>query len=144
MPRFFTWAEAQAALPEIEKPVRRAVALKATLQETQGEIESVNEKVRLAGGALIDRGKLRETVARRDAAMNELRETLTALQERGCLVKDLDLGLLDFPTLLRGEEVYLGWALGEASIGFWHGVSDGYRGRKPIDQDFLDNHRGES
>jgi len=51
---------------------------------------------------------------------------------------------VDFPTLLRGDEVYLCWRLGEPCIGFWHGVDEGFRGRKPVDRDFLDNHRGDS
>ena len=59
------------------------------------------------------------------------------------LVKDLDSGLIDFPTLFRGDEVYLCWKLGESGIGFWHKIEDGFPGRKPIDQDFKDNHRGE-
>jgi hypothetical protein len=144
VPRYFTLAEAQSLVPQVEKQVRRAVSLKAALEEAQSEIEGESERVRLTGGALVDRNKLRDTIARRDAAAIQLRDTLTALQERGCLVKDLDLGLLDFPTRLRGEEVYLCWKLGEPAIAFWHGVDDGYRGRKPIDQDFLDHHRGES
>jgi hypothetical protein len=144
VPRFFTLSEAQSLLPEVEKQVRRAVSLKAVLQEAQGEIEGVSDKVRATGGALVDRRKLRDTIARRDAAALQLRDTLTALQERGCLVKDLDAGLLDFPTQLRGEEVYLCWKLGEATIAFWHGLNDGFGGRKPIDQDFLDQHLGES
>jgi hypothetical protein len=50
---------------------------------------------------------------------------------------------VDFPTLFRGVEVYLCWKLGESGIEFWHGVDEGFRGRKPIDQDFLDHHEGD-
>jgi len=65
------------------------------------------------------------------------------VQEIGCLIKDIDVGLVDFPTSLRGVEVYLCWKLGESGISFWHGVDEGFRGRKPIDKDFLDNHQGD-
>jgi hypothetical protein len=58
-------------------------------------------------------------------------------------VKDLDTGLVDFPTMYRGVEVCLCWKLGEGAIGYWHGVDEGFRGRKPIDQDFRDQHRGD-
>ena len=75
--------------------------------------------------------------------MHRLREAIEQMQELGCVIKDLDTGLLDFPTLFRGKEVYLCWKLGEPSIGFWHGVDEGFRGRKPIDQDFLDHHEGD-
>ena len=64
------------------------------------------------------------------------------MQEIGCLIKDLDIGLIDFPTTYRGEEVYLCWKLGEPGIEYWHGVDEGFRGRKPIDQDFLDTPPG--
>jgi len=63
------------------------------------------------------------------------------LQDLGCLVKDLDTGLVDFPALFRGQEVYLCWKLGEPSIEFWHGVDEGFRGRKAIDSDFRDHSR---
>jgi hypothetical protein len=56
------------------------------------------------------------------------------------VVKDLDTGLLDFPTLYQGREVYLCWRLGESQINYWHGVDEGFAGRKAIDDDFLANH----
>ena len=64
--------------------------------------------------------------------------------ETGCLVKDLDKGLVDFPTLFRGEEVYLCWKMDEPAIQFWHSVEEGFSGRKQIDQEFRDNHRGDA
>ena len=51
--------------------------------------------------------------------------------------------LVDFPTLFKGVEVYLCWKLGEPAIDFWHGIDEGFRGRKPIDKEFLDHHRGD-
>jgi len=56
------------------------------------------------------------------------------VQEFGCVIKDLDMGLIDFPTLLRGVEVYLCWKLGEPTIAHWHGTSEGFASRKPIDE----------
>ena len=58
-------------------------------------------------------------------------------------MKDLDTGLVDFPTLFRGQEVYLCWKLGEPSIEYWHSVDQGFRGRKPIDRDFRDHLEGD-
>ncbi len=68
---------------------------------------------------------------------------LETFEQSGVLVKDLEKGLADFPTLLRGEEVYLCWKLDEDAIKFWHGTNEGFAGRKAIDQDFLDHHEGE-
>jgi hypothetical protein len=58
-------------------------------------------------------------------------------------VKDLDIGLIDFRCYYHGEEVYLCWKLGEPGIAWWHGLEEGYRGRRPIDEEFLKHHRGE-
>src|SRR5437773_2267938 len=64
-------------------------------------------------------------------------ETIKAALERilwtGCLVKDLDMGLLDFPAVIDKEEVYLCWKLGEDRIRFYHRQDEGYAGRKPLD-----------
>jgi hypothetical protein len=95
------------------------------------------------GGVLVDHSQILEQKNRRESTALHLKEALERVQENGCLVKDLDLGLVDFPTRYHGEEVYLCWKLGEKRIQFWHGVQEGFRGRKPIDQEFLDHHQGE-
>jgi hypothetical protein len=100
-------------------------------------------RVSMMGGMAMDRDKAIDARNRRDAVAAKLRGAVEQVQELGCVVKDLDTGLIDFPTLFRGEEVYLCWRLGEPAIGFWHGVDEGFRGRKAIDQDFLENHRGD-
>jgi hypothetical protein len=143
VPRYFTLAQAQAALPQVEESLRQAIALKSSLDEVEEEWSGESERIRMSGGALVHREKLVAIVKRQESIAAQIRSLLTAIQERGCLVKDLDMGLLDFPTLFRDEEVYLCWKLGEPAITFWHPVRDGFRGRKPIDRDFLDNHRGE-
>ena len=84
-----------------------------------------------------------ETQRRRDSAASRLQAVMEAIQEHGCHVKDLDTGLLDFPTLYEGQEVYLCWRLGEQRIEFWHAIEDGFRGRKPIDAEFLAKHTGD-
>ena len=95
------------------------------------------------GGVQVDRGQVVEQKKSREEAALALKAAIERLQEFGCLVKDLDIGLIDFPTLFHGEEVYLCWKLGESGIRFWHGVDEGFRGRKPIDAAFLEQHRGE-
>ena len=55
------------------------------------------------------------------------------IQAAGVLVKDLDQGLLDFPSLREGEEILLCWHVGEGDIKYWHGLEEGFAGRKPID-----------
>ena len=81
--------------------------------------------------------------ARRDTSAAALKEIFERMEEMGVLIKDLDIGLIDFLTRYQGQEVCLCWKLGEDRIRFWHGLEEGFRGRKPIDKDFLDNHRGD-
>ncbi|HUA21473.1 MAG TPA: DUF2203 domain-containing protein [Bryobacteraceae bacterium] len=143
MPRFFSLRQAEQLLPEVESAIREAIALNTEYQQEEGEWQRFAQRVTLLGGVQADRAGLIEKKNRRAAAAQRLKDTLEKIQEFGCLVKDLDIGLVDFPTLWKGEEVYLCWRLGESGIHFWHGVHEGFRGRKPIDGDFLDNHRGE-
>jgi hypothetical protein len=63
----------------------------------------------------------------------ELRALLKSVAEMGVEVKDLDVGLIDFPSIRRGRTIYLCWKLGEGDrIGWWHEVDKGYAGRRPI------------
>jgi hypothetical protein len=139
----FTLAEAESLIPELERLMRQAVDSKPEYDETERSMRAFAERVMLMGGVNVDREEARAAKTRRDAVTTRLRETIGQVQEMGCIVKDLDMGLVDFPTLYRGRDVYLCWKLGEPSIGFWHGVEDGFAGRKPIDQDFRENHRGD-
>ncbi len=66
-------------------------------------------------------------------AFLEVRRMLGALQEAGIVVRDIDRGLIDFPALRDGEEVYLCWELGEDSVEYWHDLEAGYGGRQPLD-----------
>lgn len=143
MGRRFTLAEAQSLIPQVDTLLREAVALKADFQEAEQKLEAFSQRVTLMGGVLIDREKVIDARNRRDETGAKLRAAIEQVQEVGCVIKDLDIGLIDFPTLLRGVEVYLCWKLGEPAIAFWHGVDEGFRGRKAIDRDFLENHRGD-
>ncbi|HTP33554.1 MAG TPA: DUF2203 domain-containing protein [Candidatus Acidoferrales bacterium] len=143
MSRRFTHAEAQRLLPEVGRLLRDALDAKTEYQEAEKAIRELSERVMLMGGILVDRERSMDARARRDAAAAMLKSAVEAVQETGCLIKDLDIGLVDFPTLFNGVEVYLCWKLGEPAIQFWHGVDEGFKGRKPIDREFLAHHRGD-
>jgi len=143
MPKRFTLAEAQSLIPEVERMLRDAVRQKSDFDEAERALQSFIERLMLMGGVLVDRSQALQMRASRDEAAARLRSSIEQLRELGCVVKDLDIGLVDFPTLFRGQEVYLCWKLGEQSIEFWHGVDEGFRGRKPIDQEFRNQHRGD-
>jgi hypothetical protein len=143
MPKRFSHAEAQRLLPEVGRLLRDALDAKTEYQEAEKDIQDLSERVMLMGGVVVDRERALTSRSRRDAAAGMLKEAVESVQETGCLIKDLDIGLVDFPTLFRGVEVYLCWKLGEPGIEFWHSIDEGFRGRKAIDQDFLENHRGD-
>jgi hypothetical protein len=143
MAKRFTLVEAQSLIPEVESLLRQALDAKGGYQDAEQVIHRFSEHVMMMGGVMVDRERALESRARRDEAASRLRGRIEAVLETGCLVKDLEIGLVDFPTLLRGVEVYLCWKLGESGITFWHGVDEGFRGRKLIDQDFLDHHQGD-
>jgi len=143
MPRFFTLQQAEKVLPDVDSAIRRAIALKAQYERLETERQSFSQRMTLNGGMQVDRGQVMEQKKSREEAAAALKLAFEKLQDFGCLIKDLDVGLIDFPTLFHGEEVYLCWKLGETGIQFWHGVNEGFRGRKPIDAGFLEHHRGE-
>jgi len=144
MSRRFTLETAERLLPEIENRLREAIGVKAAFDEAQSELQAVAQRVMMLGGVLVDREKIHQNKLRRDQCAENLKNVIQNIQELGCLIKDLDIGLVDFPTLFRGEEVYLCWKLGEPGIAFWHGTHEGFAGRKPIDQEFRETHRGDA
>jgi hypothetical protein len=144
MPRYFTLEQAERTLPHVEAAIHRAIRFKSEYQQADEAFRDLSRKVMMSGGMAVDRETALSLRLTREQSAERLQETVKEIEEFGCLVKDLDIGLLDFPTLYRGREVYLCWRLGENRIEFWHGVDEGFRGRKAIDQEFLDNHRGDS
>jgi hypothetical protein len=143
MPRRFTLAEAQSLIPRVEPLLRQAIRLKGEYEEAAGEQRRFQEHLMMAGGVVVDRERAVDLRQRSEGAATRLKAVLDEVQQIGCVVKDLDIGLIDFMTSYRGEEVCLCWKLGEEDIAFWHGATEGFRGRKLIDQDFLDHHEGD-
>jgi hypothetical protein len=135
--------EAEALLPSIEAYLGRLLQLKNEHEQVSTQLNVINQRIMLAGGMVPPRDQVLELKKQKEAAARGLKETVEAIHETGCQVKDVEIGLIDFPTLYRGKEVYLCWKLGEEGISYWHRVEDGYQGRRPIDSEFLSNHRGD-
>lgn len=143
MSKRFTLTEARQLLPLVGRLLREAVALKTEYQESERQIQALSGQITLMGGMVVDRSRVLAARTQRDESGARLKQSLEQVQETGCVVKDLDIGLVDFPTLFKGREVYLCWKLGEEDITYWHGVEEGFAGRKPIDREFLEHHEGE-
>ena len=144
MARYFTVAQAEHALPEVERALRDALFQKAEHQAADGELNDGMQRIRMSGGSRVNPGPFLAMRARKDAATAKLREAFEKIEELGAQVKDLDIGLIDFLAHYQGRDVCLCWKLGEEGIHFWHTPDEGFRGRKPIDAEFLENHRGDA
>lgn len=131
-------------LPEVDRALRDALSHKAEYQAADAELNATMQGIRMAGGSRVNPGPILATRARRDASTGALREVFEKIEQMGVLVKDLDIGLIDFLTRYHGREVCLCWKLGEERVRFWHGTDEGFAGRKPIDDEFLENHRGDA
>ncbi|MFB3812922.1 MAG: DUF2203 domain-containing protein [Terriglobales bacterium] len=133
MDRTFTLDEANALLPVLETLLRGAIRNRKRVEELQKEVQELQHRVFLSGGALLNIGDLIAHRAEMERVTKDIQDKLQEIAAMGVQVKDLDIGLLDFPCIVGGEIVLLCWKLGESSITHWHTVSDGFKGRRPID-----------
>lgn len=131
-------------LPDVDRALRDALFHKAEYQAAEEMLNATMQGIRMAGGSRVNPGPILATRARRDASAGALREIFEKIEQMGVLIKDLDIGLIDFLTRYQGREVCLCWKLGEERIRFWHGTDEGFAGRKAIDDEFLENHRGDA
>lgn len=132
MATYFTRAEAEAMLPRVEPMLREMQTLRAQMAE-QGE--------RIAALRLNSMGNGHGGAQKVMAVQTELTELgkrvlaiLDELNELGILIKDPDTGLIDFPCLRDGHEIYLCWRLGESGIQWWHEIDAGFAGREPLEE----------
>ena len=131
-PRYFTLAEANAALEELRPLAEKMVAKRRELVDAQGRRAALGAQVGTNGGDLTP-SDFAEADEELESAAAELAHTVEQIQAAGVLVKDLDQGLLDFPSLRGDEEILLCWHVGEGDIQYWHGLEEGFAGRKPVD-----------
>ena len=134
MERTFTVDEAQRLLPVLKTLLSKAIEARSKLQELEAELGKLKSRIFLSGGLLPDVRYLQARKADRDQYLQLQNKSLAEIDSIGVQVKDLDIGLLDFPCMVDGELILLCWKMGEEQIGFWHGPEEGFRGRKPIDE----------
>ena len=125
MPKYFTLSQANQALESIRPWLDEVQTIRNEILAHQPEIWNVMEKSAGNGG----NPRLSKLVP----AFGRLDELIHNIQNIGALIKDINIGLLDFPAIRNGREVYLCWKYGEGDIEFWHEIADGYAGRQAID-----------
>ena len=123
--KVFTLSEANRLIPQLEEHLNAVKLGKAVLIRTKNEVKKASSKAQFGGGTFAGPPYI--------TALEQISENLQVVQEMGVLVKDVDMGLCDFPYLLDGRIVYLCWKLGESEIRWWHEVSSGYRDRQPLE-----------
>ena len=136
MSKIFTLGEAQTLLPVVEALLRRAQTAGERAGELEMEIQALSQRIFLMGGTHIDVAVAARRRAELDKSVQETKDTLAEIESIGVQIKELDKGLLDFPSVIDGKAVLLCWKLGEKEIGFWHSPEDGFAGRKPLDARF--------
>jgi hypothetical protein len=129
--RHFSIEEANDALDEVRPLTEELVGHRRALVKLQERQAAVTTRIAGNGGN-VEPHELEDVQERLDEEVAGIARCVAHIHEVGALVKDLDAGLVDFPALRDGEEILLCWRLGEAEVGFWHGLDEGFSGRKPL------------
>jgi hypothetical protein len=122
--RHFTVEEANAILDRLKPLLRELRDARDVLTDTDAHAVLAEAAPTNGGG---------EPGRKVGEAFLEVRRMLLTIQEAGIVVRDIERGLIDFPALRDGEEVYLCWELGEDEVAWWHDLDAGYGGRQPLD-----------
>ena len=131
--RLFTLTEAERARQELEPFLVEAMDCRKRLSGLENDFSAVSTRIMMMGGIIVPYEKLAALRVEHQQLAETMKSALNRILETGCVIKDLDVGLLDFPAVIGNEEVYLCWKLGEDRIRFYHRQDEGFSGRKPLD-----------
>jgi hypothetical protein len=133
MEKLFTVNEANTLLPVLESLLKQAMEGKQTMELIDKEMQALKHRIFLTGGMKVDIVAVGRRKDDREKAIQRIKDAVAEIHATGVQVKDLEMGLLDFPHMVGGETVLLCWKLGEElHIQHWHGLEEGFAGRKPI------------
>ncbi len=122
--RFFTVEEARQLLPSLKELMGQVMVISHRLEEYRDLVQQLADSASSNTGGPEGTAYLNIVIS--------LQSCLTQLQETGCVLRSLQDGLIDFPHLKQGREIYLCWKYGEEDIRFWHEVDEGFAGRTPL------------
>jgi hypothetical protein len=132
-PRLFKLTEAERARQELEPFLLEAMDCRKKLAGLETDLSAVSARIMMMGGVIVPYEKLATLRLEHTQLAETMRSALNKILETGCLIKDLEVGLLDFPSRINNEEVYLCWRIGEDRIRFYHRHDEGFACRKPLD-----------
>ncbi len=121
--KHYTRDEARALLPQIRRWLKRLDGLRRDLEHFDKRLSGMAEQGSDTGG---------ETVNNWIRALADMQEALAEFQRRRIIIKDLERGLVDFPAIIGGREVFLCWEQDEEDIEFWHDLDTGFSGRERL------------
>lgn len=134
--RHFSPDEVNALIPRLDELMESAMERHRGARALQQQLHEEKERIATSGGGRVDQRDWKARAERLDGLAIEVREILKQIQGLGGVIKDLDLGLVDFPgrvpDVMGQTTVNLCWRYGEATVGFWHGLDEGYAQRKPL------------
>jgi hypothetical protein len=131
--KLFSLTEAERVRAQIEPILIGAMDSRRKMAEVDEQLGALAERIQRSGGMLVPYEKAAKLRFDRNRSEEAVQDAIEQIHSTGCIVKDLDAGLLDFPARINDEDVYLCWRLGEDRIRFYHRQDEGFSGRKPID-----------
>jgi len=134
--KLFTLDEAQALVPVLEALLKRGIEAKQAAEKISEDLQQLSQRIFMSGGMHVDVGRVGRQRAEMEAHIQKAKDAIEEIDSIGVQVKDLDIGLLDFPCKVDEEIVRLCWKMGEAKITHWHTVESGFQGRQPLDDRF--------
>jgi hypothetical protein len=130
--RYFSPADVEALIPRLTRIMERVMAAYTEAGTVRDWLQAEQQRITASGGGVLDRRAWQTAKERGEQLTGELQRGLEEIAKLGGAPKDLGLGLVDFLHLRDGEEVNLCWKYGEHAITHWHGLDEGYAGRKPL------------
>ncbi|MGH9737692.1 MAG: DUF2203 domain-containing protein [Candidatus Acidiferrales bacterium] len=132
-PKFFSLAEAESLRMQLEPLLIEAIEARRKIEDVDEKLGELAERIQRSGGMLVPYEQAAKWRREHNHFADAIRNAVERIHATGCVVKDIEVGLLDFPSRVNGREVFLCWRLGEDRIRFYHGMDEGFSGRKPID-----------
>src|SRR5437764_15426245 len=122
----FTLAEAHRLLPVLKSLIKRAMDGKQVIEQVEKELQELNHRILLSGGLFVDIPKVARRRAERDRAVQNTKDAMAEVEAIGVQIKDLDIGLLDFPCVVDDQLVLLCWKYREEKSEFWRDLAEGF------------------
>ncbi|MGA9884909.1 MAG: DUF2203 domain-containing protein [Candidatus Acidiferrales bacterium] len=132
-PKFFSLTEAESLRTQLEPLLIEAIEARRKIEDVDEKLGELAERIQRSGGMLVPYEQAAKWRREHNHFADTIRNAVERIHATGCVVKDIEVGLLDFPSRVNGQEVFLCWRLGEDRIRFYHGMDEGFSGRKPID-----------